>query len=156
MRAVLDTNVLARALPGTTGPAREVLELLAVAPHVLVTAPLLLDELTRVLGYPRLRAMHGLDDSDIATYVRDVEAASVVIALIGPSVTVVQADPDDNAVIAAALAGQAELICTRDKHFRQQHVLDFCARHGIRIVDDIDLLNELRPAGGKGPAGTQP
>jgi hypothetical protein len=39
MRAVLDTNILARAVPGKTGPAREVLELLAVSPHVLVTAP---------------------------------------------------------------------------------------------------------------------
>lgn len=156
MRAVLDTNVLARAVPGKTGPAREVMELLAVAPHVLVTAPVLLDELTRVLGYPRLRAIHGLDDAGIATYVQDIEATSLVIAPTGLSVTAVQADPDDNAVIAAAIAGQAEAICTRDKHFREQHVLDFCSQHGIRIIDDIELLNELRASGGQGPAGMKP
>jgi putative PIN family toxin of toxin-antitoxin system len=154
MRILLDTNVLARAVPGSRGPAREVLELLAVSPHVLVTAPPLLDELTRALAYPRLRAIHALDDARIAAHVRDVEAASLVVPLTAPSVTAVQSDPDDNAVIAAAIAGQAEVICTRDRHFRRQDVLDFCAQHGIRIVDDLELLNELR--GAAGPTSRQP
>ncbi len=156
MRAVLDTNILARALPGRTGPAREVLERLSVAPHVLVSAIQLLDELTRALSYPRLRAVHGLDDAGIARYVRDVEAVSLVIPNMGPSVTAVQADPDDNAVIAAAIAGQADVICTRDRHFRNQTVVDFCAQHGIRIVDDIELLNELRANDGQAPVPGQP
>ena len=156
MRAVLDTNILARAVPGQTGPAREVLELLSVSPHVLVTAPALLDELSRVLGYPRLRAIHGLDDGAIAHYVQDVEAASLVVPLTAPTVTAVQADPDDNAVIAAAIAGQAEVICTRDRHFRRQDVADFCAQHGIRIIDELALLNELRALGGPGPVAAQP
>jgi putative PIN family toxin of toxin-antitoxin system len=124
------------------------LQLLSASPHLPVISPVLLDELTRVLRYPRLRALHGLDDADIAQFVRDVEAASLVVPLTSPSVTAVQSDPDDNAVIAAAIAGQAEVICTRDRHFRQQDVIDFCAQHGIRIVDDIELLNELRLAGG--------
>jgi putative PIN family toxin of toxin-antitoxin system len=156
MRAVLDTNILARAVPGKTGPAREVLEQLCLAPHVLVTAPVLLDELTRVLGYSRVRAMHGLDEAVIAQYVQDVEAVSLVIALAAYSVTAIKTDPDDNAIIATAIAGQAEVICTRDRHFNQQHVVDFCAQHGIRIIDDIELLNELRAAGGQGPVQVIP
>ncbi len=117
MRVVLDTNILARAVPGKTGPAREVLEHLCRSPHVLVTAPVLLDELTRVLAYPRVRALHRLDDLAIARYVQSVEAASLVTALAAPSVTAIQTDPDDNAVIAAAIAGQTEVICPRDRHF---------------------------------------
>jgi putative PIN family toxin of toxin-antitoxin system len=145
MRVVLDTNILARAVPGATGPAREVLESIASAPHVLVTAPALLDELTRVLSYPRLRAVHGLNDMEISRYIESVERASLVVPLT-QRITAVQNDPDDNAVIAAAIAGQAEIICTRDRHFRQQGVLDFCAQHGVRIVDDVELLTELRTA----------
>jgi hypothetical protein len=56
------------------------LELLAVSPHVLVTASALLDELSRVLGYARLRALHGLDDVAIAQFVQEVQAASLVIS----------------------------------------------------------------------------
>lgn len=156
MRAVLDTNILARAVPGKTGPAREVLESLSVSPHLLVTSLPLLDELTRVLGYPRLRAIHGLDDAGILQYVQDVEAASMLVAITTPGVTAVQADPDDNAVIATATAGQAEVICTRDRHFRQQDVIDYCSQHGIRILDDVELLKELRASSGQGSTPAQP
>lgn len=62
------------------------------------------------------------------------------------------ADPDDN----AAIAGQAQVICTRDRHFRNENVVDFCAQHGIRIVDDIELLTELRATGGQAPMLGQP
>jgi predicted nucleic acid-binding protein len=110
----------------------------------------LLSELTRVLGYPRLRAIHGLADAAILQYLRDVESDAFVVPLIAPDVTAVQTDPDDNAVIATAIAGQAQVICTRDRHFRTQNVVDFCYQHGIGIVNEIELLNELRTSGGRG------
>jgi uncharacterized protein len=144
MQIVLDTNILVRAAPGRTGPARELLELVAEPPHLLVTSPPLLDELARALGYPRLRAIHGLDDAGIARYVSAVEAAAMVVPLTAPTITAIQDDPDDNAVVATAIAGQAEVICTRDGHFGKRDVLDFCDRLGIRILDDIELLRELR------------
>jgi putative PIN family toxin of toxin-antitoxin system len=146
MRAVLDSNILARAVPGRTGPARELLQLLALPPHVLITSPLLLDELARALAYPRLRAVHGLSDAEIGQYIVDLQAVAMLLSTL-PTVTAIGSDPDDNAVIAAAIAGQAEVICTRDRHFRNQEVVDFCAQHGVRILDDIELLHELRRSG---------
>ncbi|MBI3466021.1 MAG: hypothetical protein HY000_23655 [Planctomycetes bacterium] len=71
----------------------------------------------------------------------------MLVTVTVPTVTAIQSDPDDNAVIAAAIAGQAEVICARDRHFRHQDVLDFCALRGIRILDDIELLRELRQPG---------
>lgn len=147
MRAVLDTNILARAVPGKAGPAREVLQLLALPPHVLVTSPTLLEELARALAYPRLRAVHGLSDTEIGQYIADLQAVAELAPLTAPTVTAIRSDPDDNAVIAAAIACQAEVICTRDRHFDNQDVIDFCAQHGVRILDDIELLNELRRSG---------
>ncbi|HVA49846.1 MAG TPA: putative toxin-antitoxin system toxin component, PIN family [Pirellulales bacterium] len=113
MNVVVDTNILVRAAPGRTGPARELLQLLAEPPHVLVSSPPLLDELSRALGYPRLRAIHGLDDAGIMRYATDIETLAMLVPLTTPTVTAVQSDPDDNAVVAAAIAGQAEVICTR-------------------------------------------
>lgn len=52
--------------------------------------------------------------------------------------------------VAAAVAGAAEVICTRNRHLRHLDVMDFCSQHGIRVVDDIELLNELRASGWTG------
>jgi putative PIN family toxin of toxin-antitoxin system len=144
MRVVLDTNILVRAAPGRSGPARQLFELLAEPSHALVTSPPLLDELVRALKYPRLRAIHGLDDQRIGAYAANVQAVAIVLPLTTPAVTAIRTDLDDNAVIAAAIAGQAEVICTRDRHFRDPDVIDFCQQHGIRILDDVELLRELR------------
>ena len=62
MRAVLDSNVLARAMYSLGGPAEEVVRRLTVPPHVIIVSEFLLNELRRVLRYPRLRQVHGFDD----------------------------------------------------------------------------------------------
>jgi hypothetical protein len=49
VRAVLDSNILARAAKPSTGPAREVLTRLRTPPHALIASPFLLNELERVL-----------------------------------------------------------------------------------------------------------
>lgn len=87
-------------MPAQTGPARQVLQTLAVPPHIFITAPPLLAELARVLDYPRLRAIHGLDAPAIARYVQNVQAAALIVPLSPSMLTaVVPADPDDNAVV---------------------------------------------------------
>lgn len=145
MRVVLDTNVLARPAYSAAGPAAAVLELIKNSPHVLVTSLFILDELDRVLRYPRLQKLHGFNDSNIARYVNDVQGASLVVALpLGDFPSVVSDDPDDNPIIATAEAGKADVISTLDKHLRHSDVLDYCRQRGIRILTDVELLHELR------------
>jgi putative PIN family toxin of toxin-antitoxin system len=143
MRVVLDSNVLARATPGKTSAAREVLLLLTQAPHVLVSAAPLLTELARVLQYPRVRALHGLDDAGLQAFLQAVDAGSLIVAPVSPA-PVQTHDPDDDLVIATAVAGQAEVICTRDRHFFTASIQSACAALGIRMVNEVDLLQELR------------
>jgi hypothetical protein len=45
MRVVLDTNVLARATPGRSSPAKQLLDFLLAKPHVVIASEYLLDEL---------------------------------------------------------------------------------------------------------------
>lgn len=147
MRVVLDTNILARAVRGGTSPAAEVLRLVMVAPHVFILSPFLLSELSRVLRYPRLRKLHNLDDTKIDAYVQSVQAAA---ALVNPpaatAVAKVSTDPDDDPVIATAVAGQAEVLCTRDRHLHHANARAYCASHGIQVLTDIELLRLLRAA----------
>jgi uncharacterized protein len=143
MRVVIDSNVLARATPGKTSAAREDLLLTISEPHTLVTSAPLLTELARMLHYPRVRALHGLDDVGIQAFLQFVQAGSLLVQPVTPP-PIRTVDPDDDVVIATAIGGRAEVICTRDRHFFTSSVQAACATHGIRVLKEIDLLRELR------------
>ena len=58
IRAVLDTNTIVSGL-GWGGAPGEVLDAALAGHFQIVTSPALLDELRRVLTYPKLRAVIG-------------------------------------------------------------------------------------------------
>jgi uncharacterized protein len=113
MRAVVDTNILIRALikpQGTVGP---VLGRLVAGDYTLIYSQPLLDELLAKLILPRIRQKYHLTDEA-------VEQTLAVIALRGERVRPTRSvrvcrDPKDNMLIEAALAGQAEYIVTGDE-----------------------------------------
>src|SRR5207237_1152289 len=104
-------------------------------PHHLITSAPLLTELARILQYPRVRALHGLDDAGIQAYLQAVQAAALVVAPVSPP-PVQTRDPADDLVIATAVAGQAEVLCTWDRHLHNPAVKAQCLAHGIRVLKD--------------------
>jgi putative PIN family toxin of toxin-antitoxin system len=143
MRIVPDSNFLARAARSGSLAAK-VLAQIITGPHLLIVSPALLAEVARVLRYPRLRALHGLDDQGIDAFVSSIQAAASVVT-VGPSdvVPVVPKDSDDDWVVATAVVGTAEVICTRDTDFDDPPVRAYCQQHGIRIMTDLALLGLL-------------
>jgi putative PIN family toxin of toxin-antitoxin system len=147
IRAVLDTNILARAARPGTGPAREVLTRVRSEPHCLLVSPFLLNELERVLNYPRVRALHGLSPEEIQTYLEELyRTAEVVHPVVGDPAAAIAQDPDDNPILQTAVLGRANILCTLDRHFQHPEVQAYCAAHGIRILTDVELLRLLREA----------
>jgi uncharacterized protein len=145
MRALLDSNVLARALYSVGGPAEEAVRRLAAPPHVLIVSSFLLTELRRVLRYPRLQLLHGLDDQKIDRAVTALETAATLVDVpSGEVVQVVPHDPDDDHIVAAAVVGRAEVICTRNNHLYHEAVVAYCRQHAIEILGDVELLARLR------------
>ena len=123
MRVVLDSNVLARAARGGTGPAAESLRIVMVPPHTFILSPFLLSELSRVLRYERVRKLHKLDDGKIDAFLQSLQSAALLVNPPTATATVVVSpDPDDDPVIATAVAGQADVLCTRDHHLHNPHV----------------------------------
>ncbi|MGH2398063.1 MAG: putative toxin-antitoxin system toxin component, PIN family [bacterium] len=112
MKVVLDTNTLVSAI-GWEGPPNDILISLREGRHQLVTTPDLLDELTRVLRYPRLRsiAIHPALPEILAWIHRPAH-----IVYPTERVTVMAAYPEDNIVSEAALGGAAEAIVSGDRH----------------------------------------
>ncbi len=144
MRIVLDTNVLARAASGPPGMASALVMVATRPEHVLLLSPFLISELSRVLRYERLRAVHGLDDVAIDQYVSDLVLVGEVVLPPETAESVVVDDPDDDAVIATAFAGNAEVLCTKDRHLLKPEIVAYCAAKGVAVVDDAQLLARLR------------
>jgi putative PIN family toxin of toxin-antitoxin system len=143
MRITADTAILVRTNAKATGPAKALLDTIQSCGAVLVLSPFLLAEMERVLKYPRMQALYGLDDVAIRQHIQYLESfAELVTPAEGPPI--VLKDPDDDPVIYTAIAGGADVICTVDQHFYDPSVLGFCSRHGIQLMTDLELLNALR------------
>jgi predicted nucleic acid-binding protein len=143
MRIVFDSNVLARAA-GPTGPAARALDLILSSAQTLVLSELLLTELARILRYDRLLRIHRLSEAKMDAYVDFLRAASLIVPLLEEWIEpVVAADPDDDVVVATALFGHVDVICTWDKHLHEPDVRRHLRTAGIRVLRDEDLLREL-------------
>jgi putative PIN family toxin of toxin-antitoxin system len=144
MRVVLDSNILARAAHNPHGPAGELLRCFESPVHVLILSPFLLDELDRVLRYPRLRALHGLIDDEIVEFVESIANTALIVPTPASPPAVVGADPDDDVIIATAIDGQADVLSTVDRHIHQPDVTEHCRICGVEVLTDVEWLERLR------------
>ena len=110
MRIVLDTNLLARAAMPGTGLARELPVRCTADPRVLILSDFIISELSRVLRYPRMLKAHGLNDDHIEEYLAHLRSGSVIVVLPEQTTPGVATDPDDDRVVATAIAGQAAVL----------------------------------------------
>jgi uncharacterized protein len=92
IRAVLDTNTIVSGV-GWGGPPGAVLDAAMAGHFEIVTSPALLDELRRVLSYPKLQAVVG----DADELIKLLALAAIVVT---PTETVtISRDPDDDRLI---------------------------------------------------------
>jgi len=138
MRTTPDTNILVRAAVSPFGPAGQVLDRSTLSPHALILSTQILDEVRRVLQYDRVRQLARISDEEREEW----------IALVTPTEIVpVCQDPDDDVVVATAIMGRADVVCTLDRHLRSPLVQAYCATFQIRVLTDVELLAELRDVG---------
>ncbi len=142
MRIVFDTNVLARAHQQAHGPARRALVQVACGTDVLILSPYLLQELGRILTYPKLQKRSRLSPPDIADYLEYLARVSTLVDPVPVPANLLR-DQTDEPVLGTALAGKADAICTLDAHFFDEEVRQFTATKGIRVLTDIELLHAL-------------
>lgn len=140
MRIVLDTNVVLSALLWR-GTPYELLQSIRHCESVrLFTSTTLLEELGEILAraVPSKRlGLLGISAHQLLTdYIDAVE-------LVRPVATprVVAADPDDDHVIAAAIAAQADLLVSGDRD-----LLALGSYRGVRIVSPADAAGLLAGA----------
>ena len=79
MKVALDSNILVRAHQKAAGPARALLLELLEAGHRLILSATILEELDRVLHYPRLRQRSNLTLLEITGYLAFLAASAQIV-----------------------------------------------------------------------------
>jgi len=137
MRAVVDTNLLVSYLITHRSPIAEVIDVhLARGDFTLVTSPVLLEELDRVLRYPRLHRYY--DAETRVRFVALIAALSEIVNL-PKEVPRICRDPADDWIIACAVAGDADVIVSGDRD-----LLALGQVGGIPILTASQFLARLR------------
>ncbi|MBO9515282.1 MAG: putative toxin-antitoxin system toxin component, PIN family [Variovorax sp.] len=137
MRFVIDTNLLVSGVI-SSGLPRQLLDAARAGEFELCTSNVLLAELERVLCRAKFTArltQAGLTPQDIVDDLRRL--AVVVVPTSVPRV--VPTDPDDDHVLAAALAGSADLIASGDR----RDLLPLGSYEGIAIVTAREAVERL-------------
>jgi uncharacterized protein len=146
VRIALDSTILVRAHQKAAGPARALLLELLEAGHRLILSATILEELDRVLHYPRLRQRSNLTSLEITGYLAFL-AASAQIVQVDEALAPPIRDPQDVHVLQTALAGRAQYLCTLDRHFYERRVVAFCSNRGLAMISDVALLAIIRKLG---------
>ncbi len=135
MRIVLDTNTIVSALLSPQGPPRRLLDAARTQVFELCSSPVLIAELLDVVSREKFAsrfAQAGLTPLGIVADIRRIVTLAIPTGV--PSVIV--ADPDDDHVLACALACNVNLIVSGDRHL---HGLGG-QYQGIRIVTPVEAV----------------
>lgn len=135
MRILLDTNILISGLLRKDGPSGELLHRWVEGEFLLVTSEYQVQELRRAVGYEHLRSK--ILPAEREALLDNIDANALVIKTL-PTVNL-SPDPDDNPILATAIAGNANLIVSGNKK-DMQYVGD---AQGIPIVTPREALERL-------------
>jgi putative PIN family toxin of toxin-antitoxin system len=138
IRAVLDANVIVSAVLTTAGIPAQILDAWRTERFALLVSAPILEEVARVLEYPRLARLHHWPQAKI----RDFVAELAYLGIMTPgeiTLNVVRNDPADNRYLECAVEGAADYLVSGD-----QDLLDLHEHSGIRIVSSSTFLEALR------------
>ena len=143
MIITFDSSILVRATKRSNGPARRLIDTLATHPdHIVAPSPFILGEVGKVLSYPRMQESFRLSADEIHGHVDFLRSISRIVEP-QTGLPLVLLDPNDYAVLYTAVAAGADVLCVKDPHFYDPHVLAFCAREDILVMDELALLELL-------------
>ena len=132
-KAVLDTNILVSGILYEAGPQAKLLALARLGKFEVFLSVNIISELRDVL----LRPKFNLTEKEVDSAIKELLKFCKIIV---PSekLNVVKADPDDNAIIEAAMAGKVHFIVSGDRH-----LLDIKKFRNVKIVNTFEFFKEL-------------
>ena len=137
MRIVIDTNVLVSAVLSQQGPSHALWDHVLNTRLELFVTQALLDEFADVISRDKFAAVLARTTHTSQALVLKLRESAELVAS-APLPRPVSRDPDDDHVIAAAVAAQAEWIVTGDRD-----LLVLGSYEGIAIITPAQALRAL-------------
>ena len=118
MKVVLDANIYVSSLINAQGNPKRIMEWWEQNRFDVLVSPSIIDEVGRVLRYPRIVKRHRQDEEAIQRF---LELLSSQAVMVGPTVVldVIKEDQSDNRYLECAIEGKAQYIISGDKHLLQ-------------------------------------
>jgi putative PIN family toxin of toxin-antitoxin system len=137
--AVLDSTILVSAFLTPGGAADALVDHAKAGRITCAVAEDILAETARVLlATPRIRQRYPYTDVDVQDYLRGVRQAALVVSELPPLSGIVR-DPNDDMILACAVAASASHVVTRD-----DDLLSLGTHEGVMIVTPEAFLTMLR------------
>ena len=114
-RVVVDANVFVSGIIQNSGIPFRILKAWEQGLFFLVTSLPMVEEVRRVLQYPRIQKKYAVDDDTIKQVIGSLLKYSILVTDL-PDIKEIADDPQDDKVLATAVAGRAETIVTGDSH----------------------------------------
>ncbi|MEW6388558.1 MAG: putative toxin-antitoxin system toxin component, PIN family [Thermodesulfobacteriota bacterium] len=137
MKVVFDTNVLLSAILTPHNPPARLLQLALEGKFQLLISPKIMEELVRVIRYPKLTKLlkkRRLTPKDLEDFLEKL--GKIVIWTPGKlTIKAIPEDPADDPIIAGAVEGEADFLVSGD-----HHLLDLGAFQGIKILNPASFL----------------
>jgi uncharacterized protein len=141
MRVVLDANVIVSALINPQGVPAQVFDAWRAERFQLLMSPAILEEIGRVLRYPKIVAYHRWPEEQLRTWVEDLAHLAVMTS--GTlTIAVIQDDPSDNRYLECAVEGEAAYLVSGDRV-----LIAMGTFQGIQIISPRAFLEILRTEG---------
>jgi len=137
LKIVLDSNVFVSALINPRGKPAQILNYVFENKIRLFTSPSIIEELERVLSYPKLVKRHGLEKQELKKFVSDL--LSILSLVEGKkAIEVIAEDPADNNYLSCVVDAKADFIVSGDIH-----LLNLREYEGIQIITPAQFLEML-------------
>lgn len=137
---VPDVNVMVSGttisqMPAT--PPIQVMQAWRAREIELATSEPILQDLERVLSYPRVQKFTHMSQQEVVRYVSDLRGSAQLV----PGTTEVQVspDPDDNKLFACAVEAGADYIVSGDK----KDVLSIGEYEGVKTISPTDFVRDV-------------
>ena len=140
-RVVLDTNLVISAILSPEGKPAAILRMVLNAELDLVLSPALLEEISLVLNYEKIRKLF-IKRSVTPQKIKDALQKIVKTAIVVSGKTKVHRidkDPSDNMLLSCAIEGKADFIISGD-----HHLTDLISFEGISIVNPDTFLKFMK------------
>lgn len=133
---VFDTNILVQMALARSGLWGKVKSAWRRGDFELAISLAMLDELHRVLHYPKIQQTFRLSEQDITRFCLELERHALLTADLY-QIFAVKQNATDNPILACALESDADYLVSEDNHLRELKYY-----HGIQIIG-LSQLAEL-------------